>query len=225
MVPMCSKTCKQARLGARRKVVVLPCTGCGKPAAMSGAAGLQLARRGRAYCSEGCKLEVVRRISSETAARTNRKYASERMRNRNPMAKSEVRRTQTAAMKAIAWRPKVRGGNGRTTEPQRMLAEALGWPTEVVVKTGARAAGREDLPNAYKIDIALEEMRIAVEVDGASHRTLLGKEQDARKTAFLEAHGWTVLRFWNSQVLKDLAGCVQTVMSTTSRSRATTTTS
>jgi very-short-patch-repair endonuclease len=105
------------------------------------------------------------------------------------------------------------------------LLEALGWPVEVKVLTKARANGRHDLPNCYKLDIANEELKIAVEVDGASHRTLAGQEQDARKTAFLESQGWTVLRFWNSQVMKNLNECAQTVTSTTLKLKAITTTS
>ena len=208
-----------------RKVVVLPCLRCGAPSSMSGKTGLAMAARGRAYCSPACKVEVIRRLNSETASRTNRQHASARMKANNPMRKEEHRRTQSAAMLALRWKPSVRGGNGQTTEPQRLLAAALDWPMEVVVKTHARKLGRDDLPQCYKLDLAHEGMKIAVEVDGMSHRTLAGQEQDRRKTAFLEGLGWIVLRFWNSQVLKDLAGCVQTVTSTTSRSRATTTTS
>lgn len=172
-----------------------------------------------------CKTEVIRKLNSETMARTNRKYASERMRLRNPMAKEEHRKTMSATLRAMAWKPKVRGGNGRTTKPQELLAAALGWPMEVVVTTGARALGRSDIPNCYKLDVAHEGLKIAVEVDGFSHATPTGRDQDARKTAFLQGLGWTVLRFWNSEVLKDLSACVRAVLSTTSKSSATTTTS
>ena len=224
-VGLCSERCKAEKRDLQRKRVTLPCTTCSTPVVLTGRS-LEQARRGRAYCSDACRDAWVRKDAAERMAATNRKHASARMTSRNPMRKEEHRRTQTAAMRAGGWKPKVRGGNGRgLTEPQRLLAEALGWPTEVVVVTGARATGRDDIPNSYKIDVANEETKIAVEVDGASHRTLAGQDQDRRKTAFLEGLGWTVLRFWNSEVLKDLDACVQTVRSTTSRSSTTTTTS
>lgn len=223
-VPICSKPCVLLRREERRKRVVLPCLGCGENVELKGL-GLAQAGRGRAYCSMECKTEVIRKLNSETMARTNRKYASERMRLRNPMAKEEHRKTMSATLRAMAWKPKVRGGNGRTTKPQELLAAALGWPMEVVVTTGARALGRSDIPNCYKLDVAHEGLKIAVEVDGFSHATPTGRDQDARKTAFLQGLGWTVLRFWNSEVLKDLSACVRAVLSTTSKSSATTTTS
>ena len=223
--PVCSKACVLFRREQRRKKVILPCLGCGVDVQLKGRLGLDQARRNRAYCSEACKAVVVSRSRSEAMSRTNRKYASERMRLRNPMAKEEHRKTMSATLRAMAWKPKVRGGNGKTTKPQEMLAAALGWPMEVVVTTGARALGRSDIPNCYKLDVAHEGLKIAVEVDGFSHATPTGRDQDARKTAFLQGLGWTVLRFWNSEVLKDLNACVQAVLSTTSRSSKITTTS
>ena len=66
---------------------------------------------------------------------------------------------------------------------------------------------------------------IAIEIDGASHCALARQGQDRKKQALLESLGWIVLRFTNRQVLEDLPTCVQTVLSTTSKSREITTTS
>lgn len=85
------------------------------------------------------------------------------------------------------------------------------WPTEVVVKTQMpRGLG---YPTHYKIDIAHTTLQIAIEVDGGSHRSLLGLQRDAKKTAFLHGVGWTVLRFSNREVMEHLADCVQTARS------------
>jgi len=96
-----------------------------------------------------------------------------------------------------------------------MLAEALGWPMEVYIPTGfVRVPG---CPPFYLVDIAFPELRIAIEVDGSSHRALKVQERDARKEAFLRGSGWAVLRFTNKEVLENLDGCVQKVMSTISK--------
>jgi hypothetical protein len=118
----------------------------------------------------------------------------------------------------------IHGGNGKgMTVPQSMLADALQWPVEFVVKTGAtKGDGR---PFHYKLDIAHPLLKVAVEVDGRSHRSMTVRQSDARKDLFLKSSGWTVLRFSNQQVMDDLAGCVQMVLSTTSRLMETTTSS
>jgi very-short-patch-repair endonuclease len=83
---------------------------------------------------------------------------------------------------------------------------------EVSVITGGK-------PHCYKIDVANRTLKIAIEVDGGSHGTLERKAQDARKEEFLVGCGWVVLRFSNKAVTERLAECVQTVLSTISKSR------
>lgn len=151
-----------------------------------------------------------------TMASTNRRYASGRMTERNPMHRPETRAKVQAALKAMGHRPVVRGGNGQgPSEPQRLLAALLGWPMEVVVRTGAKRG--DGWPFHYKLDIANPAAMVAVEVDGGSHQSIDRQSQDRRKEAFLVGRGWTVLRFSNRAVMADTAGCARTVLSTTSK--------
>ncbi|RYG33752.1 DUF559 domain-containing protein [bacterium] len=90
------------------------------------------------------------------------------------------------------------------------LAEALGWKTEAIVRTAeVREKFDTPLPNHYKLDVADPERKIAVEIDGGSHTTLLAQERDARKQLALELLGWIVLRFSNRDVTERLEECVQ----------------
>jgi len=157
-------------------------------------------------------------------ARTNRRYAANRMRANNPMHRGDARERMRATLREIGHRPPVRKGNGLgPSEPQRQLATALGWPMEVAVRTGMpRGSG---YPTCYKLDIADPTSKVGIEVDGASHGLLARKAQDAKKERFLAGLGWTVLRFSNQDVTERLAACVQTVRSTTSKSKAPTLTS
>jgi very-short-patch-repair endonuclease len=41
-----------------------------------------------------------------------------------------------------------------------------------------------------------------VELDGDQHD--LERERDAKRTAYLELHGFRVLRFWNHEVLSEI---------------------
>jgi len=140
------------------------------------------------------------------------------MKKHNPMARKEIREKVS---KKLTGRPMrlVRGGNGKgPTSGQLYLFLALRKnekpKMEFVVSTGkgSRAKG---LPTHYKIDVALPEHKIAVEVDGLSHNLLCRKEQDKKKDRFLRGVGWKVLRFTNRQVMEHLEECAQEVMSIT----------
>lgn len=215
MTPVCSEACKAIRRAERQKVVSLPCLQCGKIVECKGKQALDLARKGRAYCSEECKTRYLKRLSSETASDTNRRYASERMKQHNPMSNPNAKAKMQKKLKARGWGSGERGGNGEITVPQARLALALGWETEVAIPTGkARGSG---YPSSYKVDIGNPALKIAVEVDGQSHKLPVRRLEDQKKTALLEALGWKVLRFWNEEVMADLSTCVQTVMSTISK--------
>jgi len=121
---------------------------------------------------------------------------------------------------AMGHKPIIRGGNGTgLTRSQSLLLSSLGtdWTPELVVKTGHWRGNESGYPPAYKLDIGNEALKIGVEVDGTSHGMLSRQLQDRKKDQFLRGLGWTVLRFKNAEVLGNLAGCVQMVMSIISK--------
>jgi very-short-patch-repair endonuclease len=66
---------------------------------------------------------------------------------------------------------------------------------------------RRQMPIAgYIVDFACPSHCIIVEIDGSQHAAGAALAYDAIRTARLEEDGWTVLRFWNDDVLKDLDG-------------------
>lgn len=212
--PICSDECRAKRRDARRRRVIVSCAQCGLEVVCEGSGplrSLENANRGRAYCSESCRDAYVSARASANMTETNRRFASERMRARNPMSREDVRARVSATLRAIGHRPKTRGGNGMLTEPQKALAEALGWQCEVAVSC-PRLEGR---PTVYKVDVANPDSKIAIEVDGPSHSALKVKAADRRKEEFLRSCGWSVFRFSNQEVTERLADCVRTVLSTT----------
>jgi very-short-patch-repair endonuclease len=62
----------------------------------------------------------------------------------------------------------------------------------------------------YIADFACVEMKLVVELDGGQHQEQVA--YDERRTAFMRMHGWTVLRFWNNDVLGNLEGVLATVI-------------
>ena len=53
-------------------------------------------------------------------------------------------------------------------------------------------------------DFVSRKYRLIIEIDGGQHA--LAKDYDSRRTRFLEAQGYTVIRFWNNEVLDNLDG-------------------
>jgi hypothetical protein len=132
--------------------------------------------------------------------------------DRNPFRSPEPRAKAIEALRRQGFRT-LNGGNGTgATLPQKLLAEALGWPVEHVVRTGHRS------PTHYKLDVANPAPMICVEVDGLSHRAKAVKTRDARKDAFLKSLGWTVLRFSNRRVLENLPGVIAEILNAQSSS-------
>jgi hypothetical protein len=218
----CSQECKEAHGNVTRLKEEAECHTCKKHITLIGSARVRFLKTGHAYCSKKCSKEYVGSVSQVTLANTNRLYASDRMKARNPMHKQEIIDKMRASLIEIGHQPKVRGGNGRgATEAQTLLHAKLSemadgeWAMEYVVNTKSHGMG---LPHHYKIDIANDRLMIAIEIDGGSHCTKANKEKDKKKQDFLSSRGWSVLRFWNHEVLGDgWKKCVETVMSITSK--------
>ncbi len=67
---------------------------------------------------------------------------------------------------------------------------------------------RQRVIGPYIVDFCCLEQRLVVEVDGSQH---LESADDATRDAWLSAHGWRVLRFWNDQVLKETEAVLQVI--------------
>ena len=59
-------------------------------------------------------------------------------------------------------------------------------------------------------DFACVETRVIIEADGGQH----GSERDTRRTQYLEALGWKVLRFWNHDILQQTDAVLEVILAT-----------
>jgi len=69
---------------------------------------------------------------------------------------------------------------------------------------------RRQMPiGPYFADFACFAEKLIIELDGGQHADALG--YDAKRTQFIEAQGYRVIRFWNSDVLSNGAGVLQRI--------------
>ena len=61
----------------------------------------------------------------------------------------------------------------------------------------------------YIADLACRQARLVVELDGGQHAN---SARDQVRTAFLESEGWTVIRFWNSEVSDNPDGVAEAIL-------------
>ena len=61
----------------------------------------------------------------------------------------------------------------------------------------------------YFADFACRELRLVVEIDGSQHAD---NPRDAIRDAFMTGNGWSVVRFWNVDVLRELPSVLDTIL-------------
>ena len=63
----------------------------------------------------------------------------------------------------------------------------------------------------YILDFVCLDRQMAIEADGGQHAD---NETDRRRTAWLKARGWRVLRIWNNDILANTEGVVGIILRT-----------
>lgn len=84
-------------------------------------------------------------------------------------------------------------------------AEALLWSYIRRHAMGAKFRRQHPI-GQYIADFSCIAARLVIEVDGATHSTPEELAYDARRTKYLEAQGWTVIRVNNTDIYEDMDG-------------------
>jgi very-short-patch-repair endonuclease len=61
----------------------------------------------------------------------------------------------------------------------------------------------------YAVDFICRDKSLIVEVDGSQHAD---SEHDFRRTEWLNAQGYSVLRFWNDEILRERHAVLETIL-------------
>jgi very-short-patch-repair endonuclease len=67
---------------------------------------------------------------------------------------------------------------------------------------------RQEPIGSYIVDFVRRQRRLVVEVDGGQHAD---NARDVSRDKWLADHGYRVLRFWNSDVLDNMDGVLETI--------------
>ena len=62
----------------------------------------------------------------------------------------------------------------------------------------------------YILDFLCVERKLVIELDGGQHQQRI--EYDGRRTRWLRSQGYTVLRFWNNEVLEDVDAVLNSIL-------------
>jgi very-short-patch-repair endonuclease len=110
---------------------------------------------------------------------------------------SRSRRPEGATARARRLR---QGGN---------IAETRLWNELKDRKLGGYKFVRQLPIGSYTADFACRSARLVIEIDGSQHAE---QDRDRVRDDFMVAQGWSVLRMWNVDVLKDLASVCETIL-------------
>lgn len=67
----------------------------------------------------------------------------------------------------------------------------------------------------YYVDFGARMLRLGIELDGESHTGR--EEKDAARTAYLERHGWRIIRFANADVMGNAEGVGRAILNALGR--------
>jgi very-short-patch-repair endonuclease len=67
---------------------------------------------------------------------------------------------------------------------------------------------RQEPIGPYTVDLICRERRLVIEVDGGQRA---GNPRDVVRDKWLVGHNYRVLRFWNNDVLGNMAGVLETI--------------
>ena len=61
----------------------------------------------------------------------------------------------------------------------------------------------------YVVDFVCREKMLIVELDGSQH---IENEHDIRRTHWLNDNGYSILRFWNDEILRERRAVLETIL-------------
>jgi|SRR4051812_14848341 very-short-patch-repair endonuclease len=107
-------------------------------------------------------------------------------------------RKADAARRKMHKRPLAKVLRANTTDAERIL-----WSLLRGKQLAALRFRRQQPIGPYIVDFFCPSAKLIVELDGSQHGSDKAVVYDEGRSRFLESKGYRVLRFWNTEVMKD----------------------
>ena len=156
-----------------------------------------------------------------------REKQSKYMKKNNPMYNKEHRNKMVNTIRKMALEGKLKNnfkyGNGKMSKAEEFIYKDLikldfEYNKGVSTKKYKKLFPHAEIPFSYKADYINKELKIAIEIDGNSHRYDRVKIADKKKQDVFNFYGYIVLRFSNEEilnnkdrVLKEIVECMKKV--------------
>ena len=103
--------------------------------------------------------------------------------------------------------------NAKSMRRQMTDAELKLW-NELRAHRLMKLSFRRQMPiGNYIVDFACAKHKLIIEVDGSGHGEEASLQHDIKRTIFLETNGWTVIRFWNDEILQNIDAVCSNIIS------------
>jgi very-short-patch-repair endonuclease len=101
----------------------------------------------------------------------------------------------------------------KTARARRLRRNSTDAENALWYRLRSRALGghkfvRQEPIGPYTVDLVCRESRLIIEVDGGQHAD---NPRDAARDKWLVDHNYRVLRFWNNDVIGNVAGVLETI--------------
>jgi very-short-patch-repair endonuclease len=106
---------------------------------------------------------------------------------------------------------KFRRATARRLRGNQTGAETMLWRQLRKLEINGTHFRRQVPIGPYVADFACMASRLVIEIDGSQHGEEFNKERDEMRTRWLQAEGYRVHRYWNNDVVKNLAGVLETI--------------
>ena len=100
--------------------------------------------------------------------------------------------------------------NGRILRKNMTPAEQRLWKHLRGKQLGGYRFRRQQPLGAYILDFICVESKLVIEIDGGQHATQI--PYDEARTQYLQKLGFTVIRFWNNEVLQQTEAVLSAIL-------------
>ena len=94
----------------------------------------------------------------------------------------------------------------RITDTERLL-----WQHLRAKRFSGLKFRRQEPIGTYIVDFVCFEKKVIVELDGGQHALRAEMENDSRRDHWFESQGYTVLRFWDNEVLESVQEVLEVI--------------